>query len=154
MLKCLPSQKAAYAGTTRPRTLSHWRKCLWMFVFFWDGQEVQADWWDVWGTDVTPHSWLRVMLWSLFDQDPQLLGVMLWNDSKESQTGVWHIYCILLEAEPLMSCFSLMFQCNGMSNRFWGWGREDDEFYRRLKTAGLEVQKPEVAFLCDFMTWQ
>ncbi|KAK2118540.1 Beta-1,4-galactosyltransferase 7 [Saguinus oedipus] len=28
--------------------------------------------------------------------------------------------------------------CNGMSNRFWGWGREDDEFYRRIKGAGLQ----------------
>lgn len=33
----------------------------------------------------------------------------------------------------------LCFQCNGMSNRFWGWGREDDEFYRRLKKAELQV---------------
>ncbi|XP_048884047.1 beta-1,4-galactosyltransferase 7 isoform X1 [Brienomyrus brachyistius] len=33
-------------------------------------------------------------------------------------------------------------KCNGMSNRFWGWGREDDEFYRRLKTAGLELFRP------------
>ncbi|KAJ8338479.1 hypothetical protein SKAU_G00374450 [Synaphobranchus kaupii] len=32
--------------------------------------------------------------------------------------------------------------CNGMSNRFWGWGREDDEFYRRLRTAGLELFRP------------
>lgn len=31
-------------------------------------------------------------------------------------------------------------QCNGMSNRFWGWGREDDEFYRRLKKAELQVR--------------
>ncbi|ROL47331.1 Beta-1,4-galactosyltransferase 7 [Anabarilius grahami] len=30
--------------------------------------------------------------------------------------------------------------CNGMSNRFWGWGREDDEFFRRLKMAKLEEQ--------------
>ncbi|XP_043441778.1 beta-1,4-galactosyltransferase 7 isoform X2 [Prionailurus viverrinus] len=30
--------------------------------------------------------------------------------------------------------------CNGMSNRFWGWGREDDEFYRRIKGAGLQEQ--------------
>lgn len=28
-----------------------------------------------------------------------------------------------------------------MSNRFWGWGREDDEFFRRLKTADLQVKK-------------
>lgn len=33
----------------------------------------------------------------------------------------------------------LSLQCNGMSNRFWGWGREDDEFYRRIKGAGLQV---------------
>ncbi|KAH0629940.1 hypothetical protein JD844_012434 [Phrynosoma platyrhinos] len=30
--------------------------------------------------------------------------------------------------------------CNGMSNRFWGWGREDDEFYRRIRGAGLQEQ--------------
>lgn len=33
--------------------------------------------------------------------------------------------------------------CNGMSNRFWGWGREDDEFFRRLKTAGLQLFRPK-----------
>ncbi|XP_028816701.1 beta-1,4-galactosyltransferase 7 isoform X2 [Denticeps clupeoides] len=32
--------------------------------------------------------------------------------------------------------------CNGMSNRFWGWGREDDEFFRRLRTAGLKLFRP------------
>ncbi|MEE6479887.1 hypothetical protein FKM82_012405 [Ascaphus truei] len=32
--------------------------------------------------------------------------------------------------------------CNGMSNRFWGWGREDDEFYRRIKAAGLKLLRP------------
>ncbi|XP_062250182.1 beta-1,4-galactosyltransferase 7 isoform X1 [Platichthys flesus] len=32
--------------------------------------------------------------------------------------------------------------CNGMSNRFWGWGREDDEFYRRLKKAELQLFRP------------
>ncbi|XP_075869780.1 beta-1,4-galactosyltransferase 7 [Nelusetta ayraudi] len=31
---------------------------------------------------------------------------------------------------------------NGMSNRFWGWGREDDEFYRRLKKAELQLFRP------------
>uniref|UniRef100_UPI00398F3BF8 beta-1,4-galactosyltransferase 7 isoform X1 n=1 Tax=Pristiophorus japonicus TaxID=55135 RepID=UPI00398F3BF8 len=32
--------------------------------------------------------------------------------------------------------------CNGMSNRFWGWGREDDEFYRRITAAGLQLYRP------------
>ncbi|MEQ2180738.1 hypothetical protein GOODEAATRI_004278, partial [Goodea atripinnis] len=35
---------------------------------------------------------------------------------------------------------NLCVQCNGMSNRFWGWGREDDEFYRRLRKAELQEQ--------------
>lgn len=35
-----------------------------------------------------------------------------------------------------------LWQCNGMSNRFWGWGREDDEFYRRIKGAGLQLFRP------------
>ncbi len=32
---------------------------------------------------------------------------------------------------------------NGMSNRYWGWGLEDDEFHRRLIDAGLQVQRPK-----------
>ncbi|XP_007908074.2 beta-1,4-galactosyltransferase 7 isoform X3 [Callorhinchus milii] len=32
--------------------------------------------------------------------------------------------------------------CDGMSNRFWGWGREDDEFYRRMRAAGLQLFRP------------
>ena len=31
---------------------------------------------------------------------------------------------------------------NGLSNQFWGWGREDDELYMRLKEAELKVQYP------------
>ncbi|CAK1540924.1 unnamed protein product [Leptosia nina] len=31
----------------------------------------------------------------------------------------------------------------GMSNNYWGWGLEDDEFYVRLKDAGLKVYRPE-----------
>ncbi|VDO96108.1 unnamed protein product [Schistosoma curassoni] len=27
----------------------------------------------------------------------------------------------------------------GMSNSFWGWGREDDEFQIRLKSKGFKV---------------
>lgn len=31
---------------------------------------------------------------------------------------------------------------NGMSNKYWGWGLEDDEFYVRLKDSGLNVTRP------------
>ncbi|XP_077296932.1 beta-1,4-galactosyltransferase 7 [Arctopsyche grandis] len=31
---------------------------------------------------------------------------------------------------------------DGMSNKYWGWGLEDDEFYVRLKEAKLEVSRP------------
>ncbi|KAK3921110.1 Beta-1,4-galactosyltransferase 7 [Frankliniella fusca] len=31
---------------------------------------------------------------------------------------------------------------DGMSNKYWGWGLEDDEFYVRLKEAGLNVSRP------------
>lgn len=30
-----------------------------------------------------------------------------------------------------------------MSNKYWGWGLEDDEFYVRLKEAGLKVHRPQ-----------
>ena len=32
---------------------------------------------------------------------------------------------------------------NGFSNVFWGWGREDDEFFLRVKEAGLQVSRPQ-----------
>lgn len=32
---------------------------------------------------------------------------------------------------------------NGMSNQYWGWGLEDDEFYLRIRDAGLTVQRPQ-----------
>lgn len=31
---------------------------------------------------------------------------------------------------------------DGMSNNYWGWGLEDDEFYVRLKDAGLKISRP------------
>jgi len=32
---------------------------------------------------------------------------------------------------------------NGMSNRYWGWGLEDDEFHARIRDAGLTVRRPD-----------
>nr|CAG4652136.1 EOG090X0CO7 [Triops cancriformis] len=32
---------------------------------------------------------------------------------------------------------------NGLSNRYWGWGLEDDELYVRMKNAGLKIQRPK-----------
>ncbi|KAK4875166.1 hypothetical protein RN001_011588 [Aquatica leii] len=32
---------------------------------------------------------------------------------------------------------------NGMSNKYWGWGLEDDEFFVRLRDANLNISRPE-----------
>lgn len=32
---------------------------------------------------------------------------------------------------------------NGLSNKYWGWGLEDDEFYARMKEAKLNVTRPQ-----------
>ncbi|CAF0767088.1 unnamed protein product [Brachionus calyciflorus] len=33
---------------------------------------------------------------------------------------------------------------NGMSNRYWGWGKEDDDFYNRLIKANITIHRPNV----------
>lgn len=33
-------------------------------------------------------------------------------------------------------------QVDGMSNKYWGWGLEDDEFFVRLKEAKLNITRP------------
>ncbi|XP_038070699.1 beta-1,4-galactosyltransferase 7-like [Patiria miniata] len=34
-------------------------------------------------------------------------------------------------------------QLNGLSNRFWGWGREDDELYMRIQEAQMKITRPK-----------
>ena len=38
-------------------------------------------------------------------------------------------------------------EINGHSNSFFGWGGEDDDFFRRVKQAGLDIVRfePEIA---------
>ena len=32
---------------------------------------------------------------------------------------------------------------DGMSNKYWGWGLEDDEFFVRMRQANYEIQRPK-----------
>ncbi|KAH9500049.1 Beta-1,4-galactosyltransferase 7 [Bulinus truncatus] len=32
---------------------------------------------------------------------------------------------------------------NGLSNKYWGWGREDDEFFVRMRKANFTLQRPD-----------
>lgn len=34
------------------------------------------------------------------------------------------------------------YRVDGMSNKYWGWGMEDDEFFLRLKSGNMTVSRP------------
>ncbi|XP_019715651.1 beta-1,4-galactosyltransferase 3-like isoform X2 [Hippocampus comes] len=34
---------------------------------------------------------------------------------------------------------------NGFSNQYWGWGREDDDLWKRVALSGMKVVRPPVA---------
>ena len=36
---------------------------------------------------------------------------------------------------------------DGFSNKFWGWGREDDEFHRRIMDHNLQVKMSVVSWV-------
>jgi len=42
-------------------------------------------------------------------------------------------------AKMTVLIFLVCFKVRGFSNNFWGWGREDDEFYRRIQDHNLQV---------------
>ena len=48
-----------------------------------------------------------------------------------------------------VSAFSSIFfdKINGYSNKFWGWGGEDDNLFYRLDRAGYKINRPK--FECD-----
>ena len=38
----------------------------------------------------------------------------------------------------------MMYQkVDGMSNKYWGWGLEDDEFFVRMRQANYEIERPK-----------
>ncbi|GAB1609526.1 beta-1,4-galactosyltransferase 7-like [Argonauta hians] len=43
----------------------------------------------------------------------------------------------------LLLTFEDFQKTRGLSNRYWGWGQEDDEFYVRMKKAGLVISRPQ-----------
>ena len=72
--------------------------------------------------------------------------------SYPNETGVYHVSAPGLHPEYSYSKFiggvlivsrDVYRRVNGMSNRYWGWGREDDEFFLRLTRANVSVTRPD-----------
>jgi len=45
-------------------------------------------------------------------------------------------------------------QVNGLSNKFWGWGREDDELFLRIVEAGYVVQRHGMEIATGYNTFK
>lgn len=61
------------------------------------------------------------------------------NDGKTTPktNSFWIVHCMFRLNHTFCSV-----QVNGLSNLFWGWGREDDEFYARLQDAKMTIHYP------------
>lgn len=45
-------------------------------------------------------------------------------------------------------------EVNGLSNKFWGWGREDDELYMRIVEAGYKIQRHGMEITTGYNTFK
>ncbi len=86
--------------------------------------------------------------------DVDLLPLNDINDYSFPYDGPYHISSSGLHPEYNYSTFIggilvvnkyQYLKTNGMSNRYWGWGKEDDELFLRFKDVNLTVQRPDLA---------
>lgn len=61
-----------------------------------------------------------------------------------------HVYTVLLFIRPMYKGYAGgvtaistkdFVRLNGFSNQFWGWGAEDDDFYRRMVTQNIDLTR-------------
>lgn len=86
--------------------------------------------------------------------DVDLLPLNNLLDYSYPQNGPYHVSAPGLHPEYNYSKFiggiliiskEDFLKTNGMSNRYFGWGKEDDEFYLRLNEANLTINRPDVS---------
>jgi hypothetical protein len=126
---------------------------------FWESSEVQVH---IWRIEQTPEmsfnrAWLFNVGLSLCQEDP-LSCIAVHDVDLLPEPGVDYTSCplpTLLSSEAehfgwgapylhyaggvVLASPEHWMQVNGMSNRFWGWGGEDDELYERFRGKGLLI---------------
>ncbi|CAF0905588.1 unnamed protein product [Brachionus calyciflorus] len=69
----------------------------------------------------------------------------------------WRKYYPILVGGVLIFRLENFIKINGYSNRFWGWGAEDDDMYNRLQNSGVGFDRPvnnTVYEMLDHKPWQ
>lgn len=61
------------------------------------------------------------------------------KDGLKDWSMIAPLFCQGCSPPPPCSPCVCVCQVRGLSNLFWGWGREDDELYLRMKEAGMTV---------------